>query len=184
MDAVSPANGCDGATTATTGSGGRATKRSWRGRARWDDEAGVARAVQQRCDDRVRMRVTHLDAALEGLERAQHQRDDPMRERRVDRQPQTGRVFDRTQSLCGIVEKVDRALGVRQKGITRRRQRGPPGRTVKEPASDLVLQSCHAIADGGLGDQQGARRPAEASFPDDREEHGDIVCLYGHKQIL
>jgi len=50
--------------------------------------------------------------------------------------------------------------------------------------ADLLLQPRHAIADGGLGDEQGVRRPAEASLADDREENGDIVCLYGHKEIL
>ena len=97
---------------------------------------------------------------------------------------QTRCPVQRVQRGGSVLEEVDGALGVGQKGIAGRRQCRAPGAAVEEARPDLTLQPRHAIADGGLGHEQGARRPAKASFSDDGQERRHIVCLYGHKQIL
>ena len=147
-------------------------------------EADVAGTVDEHGDDGVGVRVPHFDAAAHRPERTQDERHDPVREGRVDRYPETGRLVERPHRRYRVVEQVHGAPGVRQERLAGGRQDRAATAPMEEQRARLAFEACHAFADRRLGDQERAGCASEAAVPHDGQEDSNILCLDSHKGIL
>ena len=147
-------------------------------------EADVGRAVEDQRGDLVRMGIANADPSRYVHQRTEHERDDPRRERGVDRDDEVGVPIRPARGLECFLRERDAPLRVREQLLTGGRQHRPATGPLEERPADHTLEMADPLADRRLRDDELGRRPPEAALPHDGEEHLQVTEIQTHQQTL